>query len=444
MRPGSLRARLVAGTAVWLLAGLALGAVALSLAFRRAVEEAFDERLDSLLVAVTGTLEAPPEGPVRVPQPIADPRFDRAYSGWYWQVNDGPDRIRSRSLWDAVLALDETPQPGGRRRRVLTGPRSERLRVRTRSLRYPSRAQPVTVAVAGPEGELRQEIRRFDRLLAISLGALGLGLALALAVQVGYGLRPLRRLAAELDAVRDGRVARLGADYPHEIRPLVQAMNDVLDHDAALIARARTHLGNLAHGLKTPLAVLAAETAPSGSDRDRRLAEQVAVMTRLVDHHLTRAAAAGTRRVLGARTDVAPVVHALRETLGRLHAGRGVTITAAVPAGAVFAGEREDLEELLGNVLDNACKWAASRVVLTFEDDGGRLHVVVDDDGPGLTAEEAARALERGARLDGDTPGSGLGLSIAAELAGLYGGSLALSRSGLGGLRVDLALPAGH
>jgi len=437
MRLRSLTARLIAGTTVWLLVTLAAGGVALSLAFRSAVEGAFEKRLESLLLAVIGALEVPPNAAVRIGRTIADSRFDRAYSGWYWQVDDGEVHLRSRSLWDAVLAVDHdvaTPNES----RLIEGPRDETLRTRVRAIHYPSRAQPVLVAVAAPEAELREEIARFNRVLAIALGALGIGLALAVAVQVGYGLRPLRRLATELDDVRAGRAARLGGEYPREIQPLVHAMNEVLDHDAHLIERARTHVGNLAHALKTPLAVLAADAA----DDRGRVAEQVAVMTRLVNHHLTRGAAAGSRQVLGARTDVAAVVGALRNTLSRIHVERAVSIETAIGAQAAFAGERQDLEEMLGNVMDNACKWAGSRVVVREHDAAGRIRLTIDDDGPGLSAEEAERALGRGTRLDDHQPGSGLGLSIAAELAGLYGGTLTLRRSDLGGLSVRLDLPA--
>jgi signal transduction histidine kinase len=440
--PRSLTGRLIASTVAWLLVALAAGGFALSLAFRRAVEGSFEQRLDSLMLTVIGAIEVPPDGPARLAGTIADPRFDRAYSGWYWQVDDGETRLRSRSLWDAVLPVDlerfATPQASLR----VAGPRDEPLRVLGRTLTYPSRARPILAAVAAPEAELREEIDRFDRLLAIALGALGVGLAAAVAIQVGYGLRPLRRLAAELAGVRAGRSARLDDAYPSEIQPLVRAMNEVLDHDARLIERARTHVGDLAHGLKTPLAVLAAETSSGTSGSPQRVAEQVATMTRMVNHHLTRAAAAGSRQVLGARTEVAAVVAALRATLLRLHADRRLALETAVRPDAVFAGERQDLEEMLGNLMDNACKWAAGTVVVRSQRVDARLQLTIDDDGPGLSAEEAGLALGRGTRLDEDEPGSGLGLSIAADLAGLYGGALTLGRSDLGGLRARLELPA--
>jgi signal transduction histidine kinase len=309
-------------------------------------------------------------------------------------------------------------------------------------VRYPSLDAPVTVVVAGPAKELQREIDRFDRLLLLALGGLGIGLALVVGVQVGYGLRPLRRLARDLEDVRAGRAARLDVAAPREIETLVGAMNDVLERDADRIERARTHVGNLAHALKTPLSILAAEAARSGPDLGDRIARPIGEMTMLVEHHLTRAAAAGSRRVPGKRTDASDVVQALAGMLKRLHAEKGLEIAVDVAPAAIFAGERQDLEEMLGNLADNACKWAASRVLVAVRRDRESLVVEIDDDGPGLDPEAAAQALGRGVRLDQAEPGTGLGLSISADLAELYGGTLSLERGRWGGLRARLTLPA--
>jgi len=434
MRLRSFRARLVAGTAVWTLLALVAAGMVLSLAFRRAVEIAFDDRLQSLLIAVIAALDVPPDGPAVMTRTIPEPRFERAYSGWYWQVSDADHHLRSRSLWDHVM------EAGAADAGSLRGPRGEPLRVRERSLQFPSRELPIRVAVAAPQAELQLEIDGFDRLLLAALTILGVGLAIAIGVQVAYGLRPLRRLADELQDVRSGRAERLGEDYPREVEPLVGAMNDVLGHQRQLIERARSHVGDLAHALKTPLSVLAADASRGGMDV-AAVKDQLGVMARLVDHHLTRAAAAGAKRVPGARTDVGDVVENLRRTLLRLHAGRGLSIDVAISNGLIFAGEREDLEEILGNLMDNACKWAAARVGVRANEVGHRLHLQIDDDGPGLKSEAARRAIERGTRFDPTTPGSGLGLSIAADLIDLYGGSLTLDRADLGGLIVRLELP---
>ncbi len=430
MRLRSFRARLLAGTAVWTILALAAAGLVLSVAFRRSVENAFDDRLQSLLIAVIAALDVPPGGPAAMTRPIPEPRFERPYSGWYWQVSDEDHHLRSRSLWDHLLETG-----------AISGPRGEALRLRERTLQFPSRAQAIRVAVAAPQEELQREIDAFDRLLLSALAIFGVGLAIAIAVQVGYGLRPLQRLADELQDVRAGRAERLRDEYPREVEPLVGAMNDVLEHQRQLIERARSHVGDLAHALKTPLSVIAAD-ASGGSPQVGAIKDQVGIMRRLVDHHLTRAAAAGARRIPGSRTDVRAVVDALRPTLLRLHTGRGLSIDVTMPRDLVFAGEQQDLEEILGNLMDNACKWAAATVSVRGNVVGQQLHLQIDDDGPGLSPEAAKRSLERGTRFDATTPGSGLGLSIAADLTDLYGGALTLERANLGGLSVRLALPS--
>jgi signal transduction histidine kinase len=442
MNRTTLRGRLLASTIAWLSIALLGGAWALSHAFARTVQTSFDERLQTFLLATIAALEVTADGEPSMTRSVPDPRFDQPYSGWYWQVTAGERTIRSRSLWDQVLDLHPAAD-GAPAFAEITGPRQERLRAVGRSLHYPSRKDPVAVIVAGPASDVQRDVAGFNRVLALSLGVLGVGLAVAAAVQVGYGLRPLRKLATDLARVRAGEQHRLAGDYPGEIAELVDAMNDVLEHDTQLIERARTSVGNLAHALKTPLAVVAAEVEQADRADGARIGEQVRSMTRLVNHHLARASAAATGRLLGARTEVEPVVSALKGALLRIYSSRNLRIDADIEPRLSFAGERQDLEEMLGNLIDNACKWAESVVRVSARAQGEWLYLDIDDDGPGLDPEESSRALERGTRLrpDTDAPGSGLGLAIAADLAQLYGGSIDLSAADLGGLRVRLRLP---
>ncbi|MEW6272044.1 MAG: ATP-binding protein [Thermodesulfobacteriota bacterium] len=440
MNRRSLRTRLLAVSVLWLVAAIAGGGVALSHAFRASAESAFQAQLDSLLLAVVAALEVPSGAPARMTRGVPDARFEQVYSGWYWQVSDGAHELRSRSLWDERLVADVRGADAAAA--TLAGPRGEALRLVRRELRFPGRDRPIIVTLAGPEAALRRETARFDRLLALSLGVLGAGLVATVLLQVGYGLHPLRRLAHDVAEVRAGRRARLGTDYPSEVAPLARAIDELLDHDARLLERARASAADLAHALKTPLAVVAVEAGRDGSDAARAIASQVAAMSGLVDHHLSRAAAAGARDLPGARCDVRPVIRRLRDTLLRLHAEKEVALDLDVDGAPSFAGERQDLEEMLGNLLENACKWARSRVVVRARDGGGALRLEVEDDGPGIDAAQADVALRRGARLDDAKPGSGLGLAIAADLAALYGGTLALDASALGGLRARLELPA--
>ena len=427
----SLRRRLILGAGLWLVLGLALGGAVLSHAFSDSAEQSMRLRLDAHLRALLAVVDVQPDGTIAVGRPAGEPRFEQAYSGWYWQVSDGVAvKARSRSLWD--FALPTAPGTGEAQWRTEAGPRGEALLVMERDLAFGDHGARLHVAVASSRDEVASEVRRFDLLLALSLGGLGLGLLAAVALQVGYGLRPLGRLETELDGVVEG-TARLEGDYPSEISPLVAAMNRVLDHDSLLIEHARNHLGNLAHALKTPLAVLSAE----GDDATIRAA-QVGRLTRLIDLHLARARAeASSARLVGQRVDIATLAADIAAALRKVYAERGLEITVDCAPDASFAGDGDDLAEILGNLMDNACKWAARRVRLSAAT--GRL--VVADDGPGLPADQAEAATRRGIRLDESVPGSGLGLAIVADLAALGGLRLEFAPSPWGGLAVSLSEP---
>lgn len=435
----SLSLRLIAAALVWLVVVLAIGGGALALAFRSTVEQEFRNRLEAMLNAMIAATEIGSDGTVVVVRPLGDPRFDQVFSGWYWQVTEpGGRMVRSRSLWDSVIA----PVDGGTQlhTRRITGPHGEPLLVVERDLRFPDASGPVHLLVAADLDEVSAGVRRFDLLLMASLGLLGLGMAVAVVIQVRYGLWPLRVMAADLQAVRDGERTRLAGRYPREVAPLAAAMNSVLDNDVELIERARTHVGNLAHGLKTSLAIVTAELDGAG---DRKvLLEQVRVMRRQIEHHLGRAsAAAGAGRALGVPVPVRAVVEAVTGALARVFADRTLAFEIDVAADVAFRGQREDFEEIVGNLLENACKWAARRVRVSARDAEDCLVVSVEDDGPGMTPEQAAEAARRGKRLDEKAPGWGLGLSIVSDLVDMNGGELDFARGPLGGLRVTVRLP---
>ncbi|HTH15604.1 MAG TPA: sensor histidine kinase [Magnetospirillum sp.] len=438
----SLRRRLIAAATLWLVLALAVSGTVLRLAFEDSVERTFQLRLLTAVRGVAAALEVNADGKLTLTRPLGDPRFDQPYSGWYWQVADesGAVLLRSRSLWDTALPVMPSPGPGAVAFGRAQGPQGQALLTAERDITPLDRDSPVHVAVAASRHDVDRELKSFDRLLVVSFVLLALGLAAAMAVQVGYGLRPLSRLAAELEALKRRPGQRLSGGYPTEIAPLAESLNAVLDHDAELVDRARTHVGNLAHGLKTPLSVMRAELS-SGSADPAVLAQQVERMGRLVEHHLTRARAeASSARILGATQSVAEVAGEIAAVLNKIHVGRGLVIEVARAADARFAGDREDLAEMLGNLMDNACKWARSRVVVRTE---GALAIIVEDDGPGLPEAESGKATRRGARLDESAPGHGLGLAIVHDLAALYGGRLELDRSDLGGLAARLVFSPG-
>jgi signal transduction histidine kinase len=439
----SLTFRLIVGASLLcgatLLAAYLLLTTLFDLHLRRGVDAELSDRLDDLAAGV----ETAPDGTISMARTPDVPKFERQLSGQYWQVEaEGQPPIRSRSLWDGQLpeALPEVAL-GEIELREVSGPRSERLRLAQRTLQFQAPAVRVTFSVAADLAPALAAARQFSRILGVSLVVLGVGLVSAVVLQVRVGLRPLQEIKAALAAIRAGKVQRLSDSAPTEIAPLAQELNALLDHHGSLIDRARGQAGDLAHALKTPLAVLRNEFESKTAPDSRVALEQITAMTRAVQHHLARSQAVGGARLLGVRADAAHAIEALARTLPRM-SGRDIHLEVVLDKPLWFAGEAQDLSELLGNLLDNACKWAAGRVRIAAARVNDRLKVEIGDDGPGIAADQRAIALQRGGRLDERKPGSGLGLTIATDLAKLYGGSLSLGQSPLGGLKVELDLPA--
>lgn len=452
--PGSLRVRLLGATLVTLALALAGAHWWLGDLFREHVLRQFDAALTQHLDQLTARLDFDADGqPVIDPRGLSDPRWDKPYSGLYWQIDrisaDGQARsgiLRSRSLWDTQLGLvTDDIGDGGLHTHDGPGPRGEPLRIAERSLSVAGQAPGRwRLIVAAATSDLQQAVNRFNGLLAASLAGLGLLLALAALAQVAVGLAPLKAMQAALQRVREGRAQRLEGRFPTEVQALIDDFNGVLDRNAEVVDRARTQAGNLAHALKTPLAIIGNAASQTGQgELGALVAEQVDAAQRQIQWHLSRARAAATRHLPGQRTELQPVLAELLRVMVRLHADRALDIRAAdVPADAAFAGEAQDLREMLGNLLDNACTSARGTVRVRAEREGAWLRILVDDDGPGIDPSQRAAVLQRGVRLDEARPGSGLGLAIVVDLARLYGGHLTLDTSDAGGLGVCLSLPA--
>jgi len=458
MRVNSLALRLfLSATAVTVVILLITGVVLSSL-YHDGVERSFDRRLDVYLKTLVADVSAPEETE-KLPQSLGEPLFDLPLSGWYWQTTrlnaPKPEVKSSRSLWDSGLPhledLHVPTSPDGTRKRYVTGPEDQRLRLVERTVDLGEEGRYL-LAVAGDAQEVEDEAQGFDRALAITFGLLAIVLLFTTMFQVRFGLAPLKRISQSLVAIRAGTAERLEGTFPEEIAPLARETNALIDANREIVERARTHVGNLAHALKTPLSVIVNEAVTRGDDPlANKVREQAAVMRDQVQHHLERARIAARATVIGTVTEVAPVVIALARSMEKIHRDRGIAIDIEVARDARFLGERQDLEEMVGNLVDNACKWAQSRVaieVLAVHADassaGNALRMVVDDDGPGLTPSERERvqAARRGNRLDETKPGTGLGLSIVVDLAALYGGALTLGTAPIGGVRAELVLPA--
>ncbi|MTW15184.1 sensor histidine kinase [Rhodoplanes serenus] len=457
MRANSLALRLFLSATAWTVVILLATGISLSSLYRQAVERSFDRRLGVYLRTLVAEVAAPEEGNERGPLWLGEPLFELPLSGWYWQISrlgaPKPETRSSRSLWDSTLPhlADQAIVPGadGSRRAYVGGPEEQRLRLVERTVDLGEEGR-FLVSVAGDPQEIDEETRSFDKALGITFVMLAAVLLLITMFQVRFGLAPLKRISESLAAIRAGRSERLEGDFPHEIAPLARETNALLEANREIVERARTHVGNLAHALKTPLSVMVNEAAGRDDPFARKVREQAAIMRDQVTRHLERARLSARLTVVGTVTEVRPVVTALARTMEKLHHDRGLVIDAEVPDTLRFVGERQDLEEMVGNLVDNACKWAEGRVSIEVRPappPGPRaragLLIVVDDDGPGLSEDEREQVARRGRRLDESKPGSGLGLSIVTELAGLYGGKLTLSNAPIGGLRAELVLPAG-
>jgi signal transduction histidine kinase len=452
MRANSLAVRLFVSATAWAVIILVITGVVLSSLYRQTVERAFDRRLGVYLRTIVADIAAPEEPGGKFPQSLGEPLFELPLSGWYWQVtrlDPGKRDVRSsRSLWDGGLPHLEDhgvpANPDGSREGYVPGPEDQRLRLVERNIDLGDEGHYL-VAVAGDAAEITDETRGFDQALVVTFSILAMVLLITTMFQVRFGLAPLKRITGSLAAIRAGTAERLAEDFPDEIAPLARETNALIEANKEIVERARTHVGNLAHALKTPISVMVNEAATRGGDAfAEKVREQANIMRDQVARHLERAHLAARLTVVGSITDVAPVVTALARTMEKIHHDRGIAIEVDADANARFRGERPDLEEMIGNLVDNACKWATSRVAVEVvsEKSGQVLRIAVDDDGRGLSRSEREQVSHRGQRLDETKPGSGLGLSIVVELAHLYGGKLELGAAPIGGLRAELTLPA--
>ncbi|MFD1882757.1 ATP-binding protein [Paracoccus pacificus] len=433
--PGSIRGRLLGLAALWLGVALIAAWFGIGLVLERFVERRIDGEsaamAESLIAATTGDANRLAQlGPAP-----SGPRYQAPLSGWYWQVQaNGVPIARSESLFDSVLNAPDGDFTGG----PGTGPDGAAMRVLQRTYTVPESDEVLSVLVTAPQSEIDTEIGAVQRPLAASLLILGIGLALASLVQVTAGLRSLTRLGHGIAAIRAGSADHLPPAEVTELAPVVQEVNALLDHNRQVLTRTREHVGNLAHSLKTPLSA-ALNSLPDGHEARPFLTR----MERQIGWHLRRARSAAAPGLLGQRTRVAQVAGDILMVLGGVMRDRGVTARTDCPADLFFAGDHQDLEEMVGNLTENAVKWARTQVRISARPaKQEQLILTVEDDGPGMDPQHHARALTRGARLDETASGSGLGLAIVADLAALHGGGLSLGKSDLGGLRVDLTLPA--
>ncbi len=446
-RKRSIAASLFLLSAGWLAVALVATAFLLTELYSRALDNSLVETLEFHVETLTD-LSLLADTPKSDQIKVADPRFDRTGSGWYWAIRADDGELLNFSNSYVGMVLDPLPGPfdaTNTKTAVLTDPFGTKIRVVERAVTV--NGLPLHIMVTGSLDEILSLVDEFRGQTLIVLGAVAIMLAVMSTIVARISLRPVGQLRREVERVREGEAGSVAGIYPAEIAPLSEEINELLRSNAQIVERARNQVGNLAHGLKTPIAVLRNE---AGADRKNPLADVVSSetekMSQLVTTYLDRARLAARSAVVGKKADATHVMLRLTRVMQKLNPN--LTIAMVRPDASLpwFRGDEGDLEEMAGNLLDNACKWAKSAVGVTVvaerREGGANLLIKIDDDGPGLTEEEATKVLQRGVRLDEKAPGSGLGLDIVKELVDVYGGSLQLKRSVLGGVLAELRLPA--
>lgn len=453
----SLVLRLIRGALLWTLPILILTAIVLTLSYRNSTYRLFDEPLDSTITSLVAFTNVGEGGELTVTRAPIDPRYQQALSGQYWIVgaiaNSGElvpwqasRSLTDASLWfNADIASKILEEPGVVVETVSEGPDDEPLRVIAKSIYFEDLPNtPIVMAAAADIREANRAIRRFATLSGALLLLLTGGLLVGVFTQVRLGLKPLFDLRDRVVDVREGRASHVDGEYPTEIQPLANELNTLIDHNKTVVEQAKTHVGNLAHALKTPLAVLLNEAKSKDTKLAKVVSRQSESMKNQVDHHLQRARAAARGQVIGVSTPISDIITPLARTLERIYREKDLDFDIELESDLIFRGEKRDLEEMAGNLMDNACKWTQSEVnirAITDPSDERFLLVTVSDNGPGIDQADYEKAVKRGMRLDEKTPGTGFGLAIVDDLAKAYKGSLSLNRSTVGGLKTVLRLP---
>lgn len=446
--PRSLSFRVVAVSTLWAVVALILIATVISTLFRQVSERGFDNVLSAHLFNLIGSVGLSQDGRLTGRPNLGDLRFVRPLSGWYWSVEPVSEGVGAPLRSASMTAPIASPSPEAvpfndefQRNYTTTDAAGQTIEIVESEFVLAPQDEIVRFRVMGNRSELEADIAGFARRLYTYLALFGAGMVAINALAILFGLRPLGRVRQALADIRAGTAERLDGSFPAEIAPLAAETNALIDTNRRTLERARTQVGNLAHSLKTPLAVLMNEGRAIGGSRGRLVADQAAAMQKQLDHHLQRARVAAQRESLAFRTPVNAVLERMVRVVGKLHPDTRLDLS--VPdEDPVFDGEREDLEEIVGNLLENAMKWSSGRVRLSARPAGGTaFEIVVEDDGPGIPEDKARDALKRGRRLDESKPGTGLGLAIVADLVEEYAGGLSLGRSPLGGLSATVRLP---
>jgi len=438
----SLASRIILLSGTWILMALVGTAALLMHYYSDHIERHYDAHVFMHLEELVTASQQLTGDQKKLANPPSDPRFDVPGSGWYWEVrHNGHVLDRSISLGRSSLDLSKLQVVEGRRAQVIEGPDGQPIRAQVIEMDVGPKGKHLLLAVTAPMMGITQDVIDIAEHMAVSFLFLAAGLIVAVIIQVRIALKPVKAISKGISDIHVGTADKLTGEFPNDVQPLVDELNNLLDHNSVLLRRARNQMGDLAHSIKNPLTVINNEAQNMDPKERKLILDQTDAIASSVDHHLTRARAFGTGNVLGSRSKIKTVAEDLKFALQRIYSERNVEIDLDGLGECTFRGESQDLEEILGNLMDNACKWADRRVFVRCWSESGQTVIVVEDDGPGIPEDKIGRVLQRGQRLDETKQGHGLGLGIVQDLLELYGGKLTLGRSGYGGLAAELILP---
>ncbi|OLQ90203.1 histidine kinase [Vibrio panuliri] len=438
LRQLSLKSRLVLAAIVWLTAMIiAAGVMVPSQVYQYMVADT-KSQLSIYMDEITGNLEVDKNGQLTLSTQLSDPRFSQPYSGLYWSASTADSQIRSRSLWDRTIDFNK-------KKKQAMGAKQEPLIYIESSLYFPEYNKPISILVGIDEQPIEDTVAALMGELWIILALLYFGVLAVILIQIAWSLSPLTKMHRELSQLRQGERTALGDDYPRDIAPVVLDLNALLFHYQELLERARHHAGNLSHALKTPLSVLKNEIQHLPPESQQQLREPVDQIQGQIDYHLGRARMAGSMNILSVKASPAERIDAISMAFDKVYAEREVTLINEIDSELEVSVEQTDLDEMVGNLLENGYKWANSIIRVYAETiDDNNVNIIIEDDGPGIPEDQLEHVIKRGVRLDETTPGTGLGLNIVNEMAHSYRGALSLQRSSMGGLKATLTMKISH
>jgi len=439
----TLAFRIITLSGIWIIIALVFTATMLVRNHRDHTAQHYDAHVQMHLEELTGASQFSEDGRFRLAFQPSDPRYQELFSGWYWEVKQaGKSLKRSPSLGENSLDLKDNQPATNVLIHEIPGPQKKVLRVHVVQIVVDANRDPLVFLATAPTEGITEDVVDYSNHIILNFIALGIGLMLAVVLQVRVALKPLKAISARISDIREGKASRLPEDQLEDVQPLVDELNNLLDHNAVLVNRARNQLGDLAHSVKNPLTVINNAVHDLEEGKKELILQQTTDISRSVDHYLSRARTYGTEKVLGSRSSIKTATEDLVYAMQRIYQNRDLVFDLSRLHGCWFRGEAQDLEEMLGNLMDNASKWAKSRVQIGCSTNDGRLEIIVEDDGPGIARDEFENVMRRGHKLDESKPGHGQGLGIVSDIAALYGGTLKLARSELGGLQATLDLPS--